>query len=358
MGKIGVIPRQMLRTFLSLPYVGGVDEKYLNPASIDLPLSDEAYRLVNAFLPKEGQPIRSYLNQAGAQTHPIDKMLEVGVSYLVRVAGTWKLPQGVYGYANPKSSSGRIFLSTRVLGDQVGMYDALTAEWSGEMWVMVSPERFPVIIYPGMALTQLRLFDGEGFLDSLAITVAIEKTGLLFDEDQHKILQPRRHRDSLFLSLHVGEDMGWECRGTNQPLDLNRRDHDPLDFFQPISVRNGAFDLRMGTTYILATRERVMVPPEFSAELRKIDPRFGNFDVHSAGFIDSGWGWGVEGSGRGRPITLEVTPHENMRVEHGQHVARIRYEHMKEIPDHHYDETKTSNYRAQAGPALAKFFKK
>jgi dCTP deaminase len=225
---------------------------------------------------------------------------------------------------------------------------------------MVRPERFPIRLAPGIALSQMRLFDGASFLDPLEMDFAIEKPGLLFEADGTRIAKPVRHADSMLLSVRVGETMGWECRGTNEVLDLARKGVDASGFFEPVSMRRGAFDLRKGSAYILATRERVMVPPHCSAELRAIDPRFGDLRVHLAGYIDSGWGWGRGGEGHGRPITLEVMPHENLRLWSGQYIGKIRYEHMKEAPDVPYDAAERSNYNAPevcAGPTLAKFFK-
>lgn len=357
MAKNGVLPRQMLRQMMELGDIEGVSPKYLNPASVDLPCADEAFRMQSSFLIPPGRTVRDFIPEVGCYPHDLKHPLEVGVSYLIRIDGKWKLPDGVYGYVNPKSSTGRIFLSARVVADRVDIYDALNEGWSGELWVLVRAECFPVRISPGIALTQLRLFDGPSFLSRLELDFAIRRTGLLFDEKKQRIAKPRRHADSLFLSVFVGEGAGWECRGTRQPLDLACYEHDPPDFFEPIVPRGGALKMRKGSTYILATRERVMVPPSYSAELRAIDPRFGEFRVHSAGYIDPGWGWGKDGSVCGRPITLEVTAHEDLLLLSGQNVARLRYEHMLEEPDIPYDAS-DSNYSVQEGPALAKFFKK
>ena len=357
MERQGVLPRQMLRELMSLGDIVGVTERYLNPASIDLPLSEEAYRMRSGFLIPPGLTVRDFFPQVGATPHDLRHPLEVGVPYLIRVDGIWRLPEGVYGYVNPKSSTGRIFLSSRVVADRVDMYDALTVGWSGEMWVLVRPECFPVLVSPGIALVQMRLFDGPSFLGRLEIDFAIRRTGLFFGEDKQRIEKPRRHADSLFLSVGFSEFAGWECRGSKRILNLSSYDHDPADFFEPISPRSGTLDLRKGSAYILATREHVMVPPPFSAELRAVDPRFGEFRVHSAGYIDPGWGWGASGEACGRPITLEVTAHEDLCLLSGQNVARIRYERMLEAPDISYD-TGDSHYSAQEGPALAKFFKK
>lgn len=356
----GVLPKQMLRELCESGHIGGVAEKYLNPASIDLPLGEEAYRLESIFLPLHGEKVRELLPLVGATPHNFENPLEVGVPYLVRIAGQWKLPSMVYGYANPKSSTGRNGFFCRTVADNVDMYEALVGPgWSGEQWVLARPDYFPVQLKPGLAVSQMRLFDGKSFLDDLHTELAMERTGLLFDKDGRKLFlqDTRRHADSFLLTLYVGENMGWECQGTRKVLDMTRVGHyEPKDFFKPIKVSDGKYILRKGGFYILTTRERIAVPPYLSAELRAIDPRLGEFRSHAAGYIDPGWGYGKEGEQPGRPITLEVIPQEDMLVRDGQTVARIRYEHMKEMPETYYDAA-NSNYTDQQAARLSKHFK-
>lgn len=361
MSRTGVLPKQMLRELCATGHIKGVGEQYLNPASIDLPLADEAYRLESIFLPLCGERVRDLLPLVGATPHNFDNPLEVGVPYLIRIAGTWQLPSMVYGYANPKSSIGRNGFFCRTVADRVDMYEALTGPgWAGEIWVLARPDYFPVLLAPGLAVSQVRFFDGKSFLDDLHTEMAIRQTGLLFDETGKKLsLQDtRRHADSFLLTLHVGETMGWECRGTRKILDLNKIDfYEPDDFFKPIRVTDGKYILRKGGFYILTTRERVMVHPNLSAELRAIDPRLGEFRSHAAGYIDPGWGYGRNGEECGRPITLEVIPQEDMLVRDGQTIARIRYEYMKEVPEVVYDAA-SSNYVDQRTARLSKHFKR
>jgi dCTP deaminase len=355
----GVLPRQLLRELMATGYVSGVADSFLNPASIDMPLSEEAYRLESIFLPRSGEHVRTMLNEVGSWKHDLNNPLEVGVPYLIRLDGEWKLPSGVYGYANPKSSTGRLNLFCRIVADNVDMYDSLPKGWEGEMWVLVRADSFPVKLSAGLAVSQLRLFDGKFFLDSLRMEIAVKKHGLIFTQNGSAFPpdELRAWQDSLIVTLAVGKKFGWECRGTHKPLDFGKiGEYNATDFFEPVTPSNGSFKLRKGGFYILSTKERIMVPPYLSAELRAIDPRLGEFRSHAAGYIDPGWGWGKNGESKGRPITLEVIPHEDMLVRDGQAIARIRYEHMKEIPDVSYEQAQ-SNYTNQEGPRLSKHFK-
>jgi dCTP deaminase len=265
---------------------------------------------------------------------------------------------------NPKSSSGRIFLMVRAVADGVDMYDALVRSgesiggWRGELWVLVRPEVFPVLLAPGIALSQLRLFSGKSFLDSYEMNREVDRQGLLFDRAGKRIKLPRRHTDSFFLTLSVKEHIGWECRGSHKVLDLakGKGSYDPTDFFEPITAHRGMYKLRKGSHYILGTSERLLVPPHLSAELRAVEVRFFDGRVHAAGYIDPGWGHDA-GSGTGRPITLEVMPHENLCVSDEQNIGRVRYERMKAVPETLYD-AGNSSYSGQEGATLAKWFKK
>jgi dCTP deaminase len=356
----GVLPDHVLRQMLNR-FLPGVEEKFVNPASVDLPLSDEAYRLESIFLPKRNEKVRTYVESLGSR-FDLRNRLEVGVSYLVRVDCSIRLPPEVYGYANPKSSTGRINLLTRLVADGVSMYDALSpAGYAGEVWVMLRPESFPVVVSPRQAVTQLRLFDGKSFLDELTVSIEQEEKGLLFHPNgqRFELDELTRHADSLFMSLLVEPGMqAWECRGSTRELYFGSTEHRASDFFRPVEVHDGCIDLHKGSFYILSTYEHLRCSPHVSAELRAIDPRFGEFRSHAAGFIDPGWGWGKNGEMKGRPITLEVTPHENMRVQHRQTIARIRFERMKAPPEKAYDSA-VSNYTAQVrGASLSKHFKK
>lgn len=355
----GVLPRQTLKELMDAGFISGIDEVFLNPASIDLPLSTEVFQLESIFLPSKGEHVRTLIPQVGGEKWDLARPLEIGVPYLIRLEGKWKLPSGVYGYANPKSSTGRINLFSRLVADNVDMYDAISRGWEGEMWMLVRADSFRVKLKAGKAVSQMRLFDGKSFLDALHMEIAVNKHGLIFGQDCQRVkFEDMSHwHDSLILSIAVGDNFGWECRGTRKYLDFAADgSHKVSDFFETISPVNGAFQLRKGGFYILSTKERVLVPPNLSAELRPIDPRLGEFRSHAAGYIDPGWGYGANGEGCGRPITLEVIPHEDMLVRDGQAIARIRYEHMKTEPDVPYDSA-NSNYTQQEGPKLSKHFK-
>ncbi len=362
MMKKGVLPKQQLQKLFVGGYITGIDEKYINPASIDMPLSDEAYRLESIFLPLTGEKVRDLLPLVGARRHPLSEPLEVGVPYLVRVDGSWKLPKSMRGRTNPKSSTGRLGFFCRVVADGVSEYDVVSGSGDkSEIWILARPDYFPVIISAGLAISQIRFSEGNPVLSSDNIEQQNKKDGLIFDSNKKDILEEKEvdnKSGQILLTLHVGDGMGWECRGTRKVLDLGKEGHyNPNDFFKQIDQDGSEYFLRKGNFYILSTREYIMVPPNLSSELMAVDTRLGEFRSHAAGYIDPGWGYGVDGKECGRPITLEVIPQEDMLVRDGQSIARIQYEYMKEIPETIYDSA-NSNYTDQHAAKLSKHFMK
>lgn len=357
----GVMPKQAVRQLLAEGFIKGVDEKYLNPASLDLPLSKEAYRIESIFMLRRGEKVRDMLSVVGATPHDLLQPLEFGTTYIIRIEGDWRLPKNVRAFGNPKSSTGRTRVFCRLVADGVAMYDALIRGWSGELWLIVRPDSFPVLVHPGLPLAQLRFVYEKSFLNPIQTEGAIRGSGLLFAGNGGRKLEydeVQRHEGSLALSIYVGEGMGYECRGRRTVLDLSKTGHyEPSDFFEPVQMRNDSLFLRKDQFYILSTDEGVMVPPHMAAELRAIEDRLGEFRSHAAGFIDSGWGWRADGTNLGRRITLEVIPFEDMLIRAGQPIALLRYELMNEEPDVPYDAA-NSNYVNQTGAELSKHFKK
>lgn len=357
----GVLPYQTIQRLMNVGNISGIHQRNINPSSLDVPASEEAYRLVKTFIPKETETIREMLEWAGATPHNLATPLEVGVSYLVRLDGLIRLFPNEYGYWNPKSSTGRLNLFVRVMADKVTMYDALPLGWSGETWMLVQPCSFPILLTPGIALAQVRFFDEKAFLDQTDLLIANKEQELFFDRDGGalSLTTVRAHADALFLSIRADKGVvGWECAGSSKILDLREKHHyRPEDFsFKPIKAEDNEIVLLPGRFYILTTEESVRVPPGLAAELRATDPRLGEFRSHFAGFVDSGWGYGKTGDKKGQPITLEITTSEKqLSLRHKQPIARIRFERMSERPQVLYDDGK-SNYTGQVTAQLSKHF--
>ena len=149
-----------------------------------------------------------------------------------------------------------------------------------------------------------------------------------------------------------GDLIGYRAKKHAGRIDLERRDYDPLDFWEPIRFRKtSSLILDPDEFYILMTKEAIAVPPEYAAEMMPYDTRAGEFRVHYAGFFDPGFGWNAQtnkaGSSRG---VLEVRSHEvPFLLEHGQTVGWLRYERMAARPELLYGQhDSSSNYQGQS----------
>jgi len=228
------------------------------------------------------------------------------------------LPSTIYAKCSPKSSIGRIDLFVRTIFDQSGFYDQIEKGASGNLWIQICPRSFNVQIYPGLALTQMALFD----------------TSVKSEEKQQIV----------HLNTQLG---GYQAKATNQVLDLSKLDHDSSLYFDPI-LPNIEFVLEKDKFYILATIEKININPMESAEMVPFTSSIGEFRCHKAGFFDPGFNAvGV----------LEICPYETIKVFNGQPIALLNYFQNKSLPLVLYGDA-NNNYQHQTGPQLAKYFAK
>lgn len=360
----GALPMQHIKELLSGGFVQGAVAENIRTGSLDLTLTDEVYRVNGAFLPGCDETVEMALKRAGGMRIPDGSLLERGCCYICRLAESIQgLPEEMYAYANPKSSSGRIDLHVRLMADRVSRYDSIPRGYRGTLWALLAPKKFPVVIRPGVTLNQLRFFNQDTRLDLLRLQIAFEQDGgFLYhrngDMIRYRSLEHSDRDGSIILTLGLGFEIpGFEAIDTGEPIDLSKVGYyDPRSFFRPVTIANGSIVLTANTFYILSSKEYVRVPPSFACEMSPMDEKSGELRSHYAGFIDSGWGIGPDGSGTGRPLTLEVRSFDNgIIIRDGQPVAKVWYERVVEIPEQHYEQM-SPTYSGQFGPALSKHF--
>ena len=98
MKHVGALPRQMLIDLMRSGHITGAQEQNANPASFDLCVTSECYRVEGVVQPHIGEPVSALLESVNAHKHAMDQPMEVGVSYLARLQESVKLPSTVYGY--------------------------------------------------------------------------------------------------------------------------------------------------------------------------------------------------------------------------------------------------------------------
>jgi len=307
-------------------------ENQIQPASLDLRLGHTAYRLRASFLPGKARTVDEVL-KSGLVMHQLDltggAVLETGCVYLVPLMETLNLPDDCSAAMNPKSSTGRIDVFTRVIADHATTFDFAPKGYSGPLYVEISPRTFSILARPGDRLVQARFRRGAR-QSTREITVSVDLEGF----DGMIGYRARRHSGLIDLAK-IGE-------------------HDPRDFWEEIDVRQGRMILDPGEFYILASREPVIIPLNEAAEMAPVAPEIGEFRAHYAGFFDPGFGVAEAGGTGGRAV-LEVRGRDvPFFLEHGQAAARLVYEPMTARPARPYG-TMGSNYQAQK-LKLAKYF--
>jgi dCTP deaminase len=347
----GILPRQTIAALIETGAVvaPAVDPGQLQPASLDLRLGPTAYRIRASFLPRAAEPIAPKLDRV--TLHEIDltrgAVLETGCVYLVPLLERLALPPDVAASTNPKSSTGRLDVFTRVIADGVGGFDSVPAGYRGGLALEVSPRTFPILVRAGSRLTQIRFRRGEARLADEALAALHREAPLAVPD--------ARIDNGLNLTIDLAPGpgpVGFRAKRHTALIDVDRRDALRMaDYWDALPATDGSLILDPDEFYILMSREAVSIPPTTAAEMVPFDPLVGEFRVHYAGFFDPGFGWGAASR-----AVLEVRSREvPFILEHGQVVARLAFERMAEVPDRLYGSGLGSNYQAQ-GLKLSKHF--
>lgn len=359
----GALPSQKILDLIKVGKIKGAQLENVKPSSLDITLSSEIYEVEGVFQPKPTETVRDILKHIKHKKYSMTKPLVAGKVYLARINESFKLPSDTYAYCNPKSTTGRLDMHVRLLADNISRYDSIpTKGWGGELWVSIVPKTFSVKLYEGLSLNQIRFFNDDTRLSDGELELATEEFSMLWSPEgkkySHKDFLIVDNDDSIILTLDLSPKIiGYKAKKTKQVIDLSKvRHYDWKDFFEPVRKKGEFAYLEKDKFYILSTAEAVRIPPCLASEMTPIDDRSGEFRSHYAGFLDPGWGWGVDGEGKGRPFTLEVRPFEDLIVRDRQPFAKIKFEKLMEDPDCVYDGME-SNYKVQAGPRFAKQFK-
>jgi len=361
----GILPSQALRRLIGggvLAAQEPIDDAQIQPASLDLRLGSNGYRIRTSFLPGQHRTVADRI--AAFATHPIDltqdTILEKNCVYIVELQERVKLPTDLEGTANPKSSIGRLDVFTRLIADNAVEFDRVSAGYEGPLYAEIAPLAFSIVVRKGSRLNQLRLLRGSPSLGEAAFRELFAE----LHDPAHMPPPEEAYRGGFPISVELkGEAapgvIGYKARKHAPLIDVDRRDHyEVLDYWEAIPpVRGDGIILDPDDFYILASKEAVPVPPQYAAEMVAYDTLMGEFRVHYAGFFDPGFGYAPHGHGGTRAV-LEVRSHEvPFLIEDGQIVGRLMYEKLSAEPDKLYGSGIGSSYQRQ-GLALSKHFRK
>ncbi|MEQ1776534.1 MAG: 2'-deoxycytidine 5'-triphosphate deaminase [Burkholderiales bacterium] len=365
----GILPYQDIVKLVSGGRINAalpIDDAQIQPASLDLRLGATAWRVRASFLPGKDSPVSAKIERM--MMHRIDltqpTVFEKGCVYIAEIMEELRLPADISGKSNPKSSTGRLDIFTRLIADGGTEFESVPEGYRGKLYLEIVPRTFSVLAQQGARLNQMRFVRGnpppsDQKLDELNTLDAIVYSDA--DTPMTAIVN-----DGLWISVDLEGEKGNEGAGIvgyrakqHAPLiDLSRVNYyDPMAFWEPLkSEAHRSLVLNPDDFYILMSRERIRIPPSFAASMVPYDPSVGEFRIHYAGFFDPGFGYGNNDVNGARAV-LEVRSHEvPFLIEHGQGVGRLIYERLLGKPERLYGVNIGSNYQAQ-GLKLSKQFK-
>ncbi len=357
----GILPAQAIRALADAGEIAPAEPlgaRQVQPASLDLRLGEKAYRVRASFLPGPGVTVAKRLKELSLHEFDLNDgaVLETGCVYVVPLIETLALPKGLLAAANPKSSTGRLDVFTRVIADGVASFDTIPDGYKGALYAEICPQTFPVVVRRGSTLSQIRFRRGQPTLSDPDLR-ALHKSETLVSGRAGADIQ-----GGIALSVDLIGDaqglVGYRGKRHTGLVDVDAPGSCVLlDYWEPIHVREDKrLILDPDQFYILASKEAVNVPPMYAAEMVPFNPLVGEFRVHYAGFMDPGFGYAAAG-GSGARVVLEVRSHKvPFILEDGQIIGRLVYERMAERPDKLYGADLKSNYQGQ-GLKLSKHFR-
>jgi dCTP deaminase len=336
----------------------------VQPASIDLRLADHAYALRCSFLPTAGAPVMERVDDLALDRLDLrdGATLERDRPYLIPLVEELALPPEVRAKANPKSSTGRLDVFTRVITDGNHRFDEVPAGYRGRLYLEVVPRSFAIRVEPLLSLNQLRLAAGDPRVDDRELERIHEEFPLLYMDKHALPAGDLAIADGLFLSVDLSgphnRTVGYRAKKNSNRLDMSRLAHYKWrEYWEPVTPESGArIVLDPEVFYLLLSAEGVSVPPGYAAEMMAYDPTAGELRTHYAGFFDPGFGYDAAGQKFGSRAALEVRARDvPFMVEHRQPICKLAFEEMLEEPDKLYGADVGSNYQGQV-TMLSKHF--
>jgi dCTP deaminase len=352
----GILPSQEIRDLVSsgrVTAIPAIMEEHIQPASLDLRLGDVAHRVQASFLPGP-RTVESKIKELRMTRVDLTKaaVFEKGCVYIVPLLEELNLPKDISAIANPKSTTGRLDIFTRLITDRGVAFEYVPPGYTGKLYAEIASRTFTVAVRAGMRLNQLRFVRGRPKSPDALISRLDEEENLVYvDEETAKAHIDRGLRITVNLEgSQPSEVIAYKARKHAPAIELDRIDYySPEEFWEARTPpASKSLILEPGDFYILASRERVRVPPGYAAEMVPFDPSAGEFRIHYAGFFDPGFGYGSSDI-KGTPAVLEVRAHEvPFMVDHGQVVGRLTYMPLLSRPDKIYGTNIGSSYQYQA----------
>ena len=306
-----------------------INSLQLQPASLDLTLSNKCYRIKASFIPNE-KPISNIISELLLAKIDLkdEFLLEKNCIYLCELNEKLRLPKNIKGKANPKSTTGRLDIFTRIITEYGTEYDFIDYNYKGKLFLEIIPQSFSIKIKKNTSLNQIRFYEKS-------------------DNDIQKKEQK--------ISVHIkkGTVSAYKAKKITSSININKINYYYKEmYWEKIIPKEDYFIIEKDEFYILRSKEKIIIPNNTAAELEPFKDSFGNFRVHYAGFFDPGFG-----AKNGIPAVLELRAYDTpFIIRDGQLVGQLNYYKIDEIKNNYYGKKIKSNYHNQS-LKLAKQFK-
>ena len=363
----GTLPSQTIQELIRIGRISApseIAEDQIQPASIDLRLGPVAYRVRASFLPGQHSTVEKKIAELQIEKLDLTKptVFDKGSVFIVPLLEEVSLPADILAKANPKSTTGRLDIFTRLISDYGAEFDWVRKGYTGKLYAEVVSRTFTVTVGVGTKLNQLRFIRGNPpYTDNMLMELD-EKETLVFEDEDNPVQANIDRGLRISVDLRGNGDteiVAHKAKKHAPAIDLSKKSfYEESEFWEPIHApAAGGIVLDPGDFYLLASREKVRVPPTLAAELVPYDPSIGELRVHYAGFFDPGFGYGLSDI-PGTKAVLEVRAHEvPVLIEDRQIIGRLLYSRMMGRPEKVYGISIGSSYQKQ-GAMLSKQFKR
>lgn len=365
----GVFPCQWIREAIREGAITGTPPilpSQVQPNSLDLRLGEIGYRVQCSFLPGE-EGIQRKLDRFkwyDSSVGPDGLVLERNQAYFFPLCERLALPPTIYARANPKSTTGRLDVFTRLVTEHGQTFDEVRSGYHGALYLEVVPRSFAIRVRPGDSLGQIRFQCGDPHLSQQETVDLLNTEAVVFSHDlqvlrSHNLPQSSAHGVVLSISLsrkhetarRTESTVGYQARKNTSPIDLRAAGQSRVrNYWDRIYDDSKPVILEPEEFYIFASKELVRLPPEYCAEMVPFDAGSGEVRTHYAGFFDSGFGYSAHrpAEATAAAVVLEVRSRDvPFLIEDGQSLFRVNLLRCTEPPDLLYGTDLGSNYQSQ-----------
>src|ERR1700726_4798780 len=263
--KAGVLPSQDIQDLISTGKITArtpILDEQVQPASLDLRVGDMAHRVQASFLPGQHATVEQRINELRMSRLDLTSatVLEKGCVYIVPLLEEVHLPDGLSGKANPKSTTGRLDVFTRLITDYGVEFEHVPPGYKGRLYAEIVSRTFTVGIRAGMRLSHLRFVRGNpDTRDSMIKKLDRAETLVYMDEDSPvKALLDRGLRITINLeAIEKGEVIAYKAKRNAPVIELDKINHYSPEEFWELHHQSASKSLILqpGDFYILASRE-------------------------------------------------------------------------------------------------------